>query len=184
MNPEQTESIEAAAPAPAPAIADRETSHKIKRRRRLLYAFALLALIVIAAFAVRTFFGGDDDKSAVKPKVAPPLIVERFKLLPVGGAKGRGIAELVQRPAGDGLRVLAVKLTPSLDAQVYQLLLAGGDQSDKLLGNEVVGQEKTFVGEAKVTADELHRYTRIEMRNVTQSDPPVSKLVLRGRIPR
>jgi hypothetical protein len=177
VNPSDTETV-------APPRTDREAAHKIKQRRRLLYGFALVALVVIGVFAVRTFFSGDDDAVKVRPKAAAPLIVERFKLLPVAGASGRGIAELVERKTGDGLRVLAVKLKPNLDGQVYQLLLAGGGLPEKLLGNEVVGQQKTFVGEAKVTADELHKYTRIELRNVTQSDEPVSKLVLRGRIPR
>ena len=156
----------------------------IKRRRRWLYGFAALALLAVCAFAATQLFGGDDAKDADKNQPKPPVIVERFELKPAKGQKGRGLAELVRRETGDGLRVLAANLKPNLDNEVYQLLLAGGGQEPKLLGNEVVGPQKTFVGEAKISADVLHQYRRIELRRVGRGNPPVTELVLRGSIPR
>lgn len=156
----------------------------IKRRRRWLYASAGLALIAVCAFAAIQLFSGGSKKSADRPEVKPPVIVERFEMKAVRGQRGHGLAELVRRPTNDGLRVLAVKLRPNLDEEVYQLLLTGSGNKDKLLGSEIVGQQKTFVGEARISANELHKYTRIELRRVGRGNPPVSKLVLRGSIPR
>jgi hypothetical protein len=155
----------------------------IRRRRRWLYAFAGSAVVAICAFAAMQLLSNDPKKEAAKKAATPPVIVERFQLKAVGGQSGHGLAELVRRPAGDGLRVLAGGLRPVLDGEVYQLLLAGGQSEPKLLGNELVGQTKTFVGEAKVDAAELHKYKRIELRRVGRGNPPPNKLVLRGTIP-
>lgn len=156
----------------------------LRRRRLLLYAFALLALALIAFFAVRTLTSDDKpDPAATKPQLERPLIVERFKLTAAKGQKGRGLGELVRRTKGDGLRVLAIELTPSRGEQFYQLLLADGKDT-RVLGNQVVGDEKTFVGEAKITSKELREFKRIELRRVTPGTPPESELVLRGKISR
>lgn len=156
----------------------------LRRRRLLLYGFALLALALIAFFAVRTLTGDEKpDPAASKPQLERPLIVERFKLTAAKGQKGRGIGELVRRDKGDGLRVLAIELTPSRGEQFYQLLLADGKDT-RVLGNQVVGDEKTFVGEAKITSKELREFKRIELRRVTPGSPPESELVLRGKISR
>jgi hypothetical protein len=169
--------------APPSAIAPDRAA--IKRRRRWLFLFAGLALIAVAGFAALQLFGKDNkNKDATTNGVPAPLILERFDLKPVGGQSGRGLAELVHRPGGDGLRVLAAKLRPTLDGQVYQLLLSGGTSPPKLLGNEKVNSNKTFVGEAKVSAEELHKYTSIVLNRVTTGSPPISRGVLKGSIPR
>lgn len=156
----------------------------LRRRRLLLYAFALLALALIAFFAVRTLTSDDKpDSAASKPQLERPLIVERFKLTAAKGQKGRGLGELVRRSKGDGLRVLAIDLTPSRGEQFYQLLLSDGKDT-RVLGNQVVGDEKTFVGEARITSKELREFKRIELRRVTPGSPPESELVLRGKISR
>lgn len=156
----------------------------VRRRRLLLYAFALIALLLIAVFAVRTLTADEKpDPAAARPQMERPLIVERFKLTATQGQKGRGLGELVRRKTGDGLRVLAIELTPSRGEQFYQLLLSDGDKT-RVLGNQVVGDEKTFVGEAKITSKELREYKRIELRRVTPGTPPESDLVLRGKISR
>jgi hypothetical protein len=159
---------------------------KILRRRRWLYASALLALIAVAVAIGFSLLGGSDRKTAAAKNAAsaPPIVLERIELKPVAGQSGHGLAELVRRPKSDALRVLAVKLRPSLAGEVYQLLLTGGSGGTKLLGNEVIGQNKTFIGEAKISANDMHRYSRIELRRVSEADPPVEKLVLRGSIPR
>lgn len=154
----------------------------VRRRRLILYAAALAALLVVAAFGASTLLSGGDDEPK-KARLATPLIVERFELKPVAGASGRGIAELLTRPTGTGLRVLAQDLKRSSAKQVYQLVLAGGTAGEKLLGNEVVGRTGLFVGEAKVSVDELHQHKRIELRLITQGDPPTEKTILRGSIP-
>jgi hypothetical protein len=157
---------------------------EIKKRRRILYGAALLALALIAAFAVITLTGGEDKEPTAAPELERPVIVERIALRATKGEKGRGIAELIKRADTERLRVLAVDLERSREGQVYQLLLAGGKPEPKLLGNVVVGEDKTFVGEAAVTGEELHSYRRIEIRRVTEANPPIDELVLRGAIPR
>lgn len=159
-------------------------SPNVRRRRLLLYAFALAALAVISIFAFRTLTGDDEvDPAAKRPQIERPLIVERFKLTAAKGQKGRGLGELVRRKSGDGLRVLAIDLAQSRGEQFYQLLLADGDKT-RVLGNQVVGEENTFVGEAKITSAELREFARIELRRVTPGSPPESELVLRGKISR
>lgn len=156
----------------------------LRRRRMLLYAFALIALALTAFFAVRTLTADDkSDSTASKPQIERPLIVERFKLTAAKGQKGRGLGELVRRKQGDGLRVLAIELAPSRGEQFYQLLLSDGDDT-RVLGNQVVGDEKTFIGEAKITSKQLREFKRIELRRVTPGSPPESELVLRGKISR
>ena len=175
MNSVETDS------APAAAL-DRAA---IKRRRRWLYGFAALALIAVCGFAgYQLFGGGADTKSKVKPAAKPPVILARIELKSVPGQTGEGLGELVRRPKTDGIRVLAIKLKPTLDGEVYQLLLVGSGSASKLLGSEIVGSNKTFVGEAKIDTTELLKYSRLELRRVGQGNPPTSKLVLSGAIPR
>lgn len=160
------------------------TSADIRRRRRVLYAAALLALALVAAFALVTLTGGDEDEPKQTPRMERPVILERIALTATKGEKGRGLAELISRSGEERLRVLAVELERSREGQAYQLLLAGGEKEPKLLGNVVVGEDKTLVGEAEVSGDELHSYKRIEIRRVTEASPPIDELVLRGAIPR
>lgn len=163
---------------------DESSSSDIKRRRRILYIAALFALLLIGAFAAATLIGGDDDEPPKRQTLERPVIVERIALRAKRGEKGRGIAELIDRQGSERLRVLAVELQRSRQGQVYQLLLAGGKPEPKLLGNVVVGEDKTFVGEARVSGEELHSYRRVEIRRVTEASPPIDELVLRGAIPR
>lgn len=155
----------------------------IRKRRLVLYAAAALALILIAGFAGRTLFSGDDKPKAA-PKVLTPVIIERIQLKPVGGTSGRGLAEVLRRGDAESMRVLAARLKPSTEKQVYQLVLTGGQPEDKLLGGSAVGAERIFVGEAKLTVQELHKYRRVELRVITNGAPPTEKTVLRGKIPR
>ncbi|MBJ7457655.1 MAG: hypothetical protein JHD02_00560 [Thermoleophilaceae bacterium] len=155
----------------------------VRKRRLVLYSAAGLAILLVAAFAGRTLLAGD-DKPAPPPKVVAPVIVERIQMKPVGGSRARGLAEVLRRGNDESVRVLAAQLKPSAENQVYRLLLTGGPPEDKLLGNSAVGTERIFVGEAKVTVDELHSYKRIEIRAVTNGAPPSEKTVLRGKIPR
>jgi hypothetical protein len=171
--PDQT-SIRPAPPTRDPAI---------RRRRILLYSAAVLAMLVVAAFAARSLFSGS-DKQKPAPKVLTPVILERIQLKPLGGAGGRGLAEVLRRGQAESLRVLAARLKPSSDKQVYQLVLTGGAADEKLLGNEVVGAERIFVGESKVSVSTLHSYSRIELRLITNGAPPSEKTILRGTIPR
>lgn len=155
----------------------------IRRRRLLLYGFSLVALIAIAVLAYLTFFSSDDETAKQPQRMSPPLIVERFKLTAAAGEEGRGLGELVRRETGDGFRVLAIDLKPSGKEQFYQLLLSAGEKT-RVLGNQVIGDEGTFVGEAELSGSELREFRRIELRRVTEGTPPQSDLVLRGRIPR
>ncbi|MGH2906615.1 MAG: hypothetical protein ACRDKI_07575 [Solirubrobacterales bacterium] len=159
------------------------TTEEVKRRRRILYGFAIAVVVAIGGVALFSLLNRDDSNKK-NQVAAPPLILERFVLLPAPGQSGRGLAELVKRDKNDGLRVLAVKLEPSLDEEVYQLLLVGGHSKPKLLGNEVVGPNGGFIGEAKISPETLHSYRRIELRRVGQGNPPPNKLVLRAAIPR
>lgn len=152
----------------------------IRRRRLILYAAASVGLAAVIVAGVLTLSGGT-KKPTAKPKLKAPVIVERIPLKPVDGSSARGLGELVRRESKDGFRVLAVQLKPSGDNQAYQLVLTGGEP-EKLLGTEVVGKDGAFVGEAPVSAGELHSFKRVELRRVSR-DPETAKTVLRGKIP-
>lgn len=165
---------------------DADADRTVKRRRRWLTAYGALAVAaVVAVAAVQALGDSDDEKRRVSALAEPsrPVIVERFKLKPVSGARGHGLAELVRDDGESKLRVLAVRLKPSLAGESYELVLAGGRQDPKLLGNQTVGQKGAFLGQAEITVDRLHRFKRIELRRVTDGTPPEEELVLRGRIP-
>lgn len=155
----------------------------IRKRRLVLYSAALLALLLVAGFAGRTLLSGDDNPEVV-PKVLTPVIIERIQLKPIGGSSGRGLAEVLRRGSAESMRVLAARLKPSTEKQIYQLVLTGGQPEDKLLGNSAIGSERIFVGEAKLTVAELQKYRRVELRVITNGAPPSEKTVLRGTIPR
>jgi hypothetical protein len=155
---------------------------QIKRRRIILYVAASLGVAAILVAGVLSISTGGSEKPMVAPNLKAPVIVERIPLKPVNGSSAQGLAELVRRETNDGLRVLAVKLPTSKENQVYQLLLVGGEGGEKLLGNEVVSDQRAFIGESKLTADELHSHKYVELRLVTQGEPPTEKTVLRGRI--
>ena len=155
----------------------------IRKRRMLLYIAAGLGVLLVAGFAAQSLFSGDDNPKPA-PKVVTPVILERIQMKPVGGASGRGLAEVLRRGDAESLRVLAARLKPATEKQVYQLLLTGGTAEDKVLGNQVVGTEGIFVGESKVSVSTLHQYKRLELRLITNGAPPSEKTVLRGSIPR
>ncbi|MBI2691930.1 MAG: hypothetical protein HYX29_08315 [Solirubrobacterales bacterium] len=155
----------------------------VRKRRLVLYAAALLALLLVAGFAGRTLLSGDDNPEVV-PKVLTPVIIERIQLKPIGGSSGRGLAEVLRRGSAESMRVLAARLKPSTEKQIYQLVLTGGQPEDKLLGNSAIGSERIFVGEAKLTVAELQKYRRVELRVIINGAPPSEKTVLRGTIPR
>jgi hypothetical protein len=156
----------------------------IARRRRLLYAAAFVGFLLVAAVAARSIFSGDDKDTKTPVKLTAPVIVERIQLKPVGSSSGRGLAEVLRRGNAESLRVLVAELKPTANGQIYQLVLTGGPKDEKLLGNEAVGKQKIFVGEAKLPLETLHSYRRIELRLVTNGDPPDEALIVRGKIPR
>src|SRR5262245_40625176 len=120
-------------------------ANAIRRRRRVLYAVSALALVAVAVVAVLQLAGSDEKKNTGPKPLAPPVILERILMRPVDGGSSRGLAELVRHDSRDGLRVLAVGLRRSVGDEIYQLLLTGGRSQPKVLGNQKVGEEKTFV---------------------------------------
>jgi hypothetical protein len=167
----------------AETSADQIPQPDIRKRRQVLYVATAIGVLLVAVFAARSLFSGD-DKPKTAPKVITPVIIERIELKPVDGASGRGLAEVLRRGEAESLRVLTAKLKPSNDKQIYQLVLTGGTSDEKLLGNEAVGADGIFVGEAKVSIATLHQYKRIEIKRITNGAPPKETTVLRGSIPR
>ncbi len=155
----------------------------IAKRRRILYSVALIALVAIAVFALGPL-SGSETKPKKQPKVETPVILARIELKPVGRSAASGLAEVLRRGDRQSLRVLATKLTPNKKDEAYQLVLAGGDAPERLLGTAIVGKERLFVGEAKIGIDELERHRTVQLRRVTRGENPTATTVLRGRIPR
>ncbi len=154
------------------------------RRRRVLYLLTAALLAALAVYGALTLELGQDDEPTVRPPVATPVIVARIKLSSVAGQRGRGLGELINRNDKESLRVLASRLRPNREGEAYQLVLAGGPDGERMLGNAVVGDARVFVGEAELSFDQLERYKRVELRRVTAGERPTAELVLRGKIPR
>jgi hypothetical protein len=160
------------------------TDATTRKRRRLLYAAAAVALVLIAVVAAQSLFSGEDKETTKPVKLAAPVIVERIQMKPVGSASGHGLAEVLRRGDAESLRVLAAELKPSGQGEIYQLVLKAKGKEEKLLGNEAVGKQKIFVGEAKLPLSTLHDYSTIELRLISNGDPPKQTPILRGTIPR
>lgn len=164
-----------------------DTPAAIRRRRRWLTAFVLLGLAAIVSIGAARLFGttnGEQTRAAADNKAPASVVLERFELKPPSGGRARGLVELVRHGGVTSLRMIAVRLKPSLADDVYQVSLAGGGRGDKLLGGEVVGGKGTFLARAAVTSELLHRYRRIEMRLVGSATSGEGRLVLRAEIPR
>lgn len=159
-------------------------AENVARRRAILYSLGALLLLGIVVYAVTGISASGDDKPKAKAPTATPVIVGRIQLKAVKGESGSGLAELLNRNDQESLRVIASKLPPNQKDEAYQLVLAGGKDGERMLGNAVVGKARVFVGEAKLGFAELERYKRVELRRVTRGENPTAELVLRGRIPR
>ena len=173
-------------PSENPGESGSERSVDFKRRRRWLFAYGVLAVAVVISVAAVQVLGKSKDEKKRAAAVSEPaksVIVERFKLKPATGEQGHGLAELVRKNGVSRLRVLAVGLKPSLVSESYQLVLAGGRQDPTPLGNQTVGQKGTFLGQATITVDAVHKFRRIELRRITEGTPYDDRLVLRGAIP-
>lgn len=161
---------------------DSDRDPSIRKRRRILYAAAVVGSLLVAAVAASSLFKGD-DKPKPAPKTVTPVIVARVPLKPVGGASGRGLAEILRRNSAESMRVLAAKLTPTTDKQFYQLVLSGGNAEERVLGNEQVGRQSVFIGESKISLAEIQKHKYIVLRRVTNGAPVKQTTILRGTIP-
>lgn len=153
----------------------------IARRRRILFFGAAAILLALVAVAVVPLLQHDKKPVRVKPPQSA-VILARVELKPVGGGQAKGLAEILRRGQDQSIRVLATKLPPSREGEVYGLFLAGG-APQRLLGSAVVGSQRIFVGEAKVGIGELEKFKRIELRRATTGQDPKETIVLRGKIP-
>ncbi|MBI4898812.1 MAG: hypothetical protein HY827_10665 [Actinobacteria bacterium] len=158
-----------------------------RRRRRWLYAFASLGIAAVSAVAVVQLVKGNDSDHArdlLATKPTSSVVLERFELKAPNGGRAQGLVELIRKDDKTSLRMIAVRLKPSVTDEVYQVSLTGGDEDERLLGGEVVGGKGTFIARADINSEELHKYSRIEMRRVGSTTVGSGKLVLRSRIPR
>lgn len=150
-------------------------------------AFALLGLAAIVSVAVVRLFAksdGNQVRVAADKNSTATVVLERFEMKPPPGGRASGLAELVRNGGATSLRMIAVRLKPSVSDEVYQVSLTGGGGGDKLLGGEVVGGKGTFLARAAVGSELLHRYRRIEMRRVGSATSGQGRLVLSAEIPR
>lgn len=159
-----------------------ERDPAIRRRRRVLYAGGAVGLLLVAAVAAASLIDSK-PKPAAAPKLTAPVIVARIQMRPVSGGSARGLGEILRRGDGESLRVLIARLKASRGSQFYQLILAGGDADERVLGNQKVSSEGVFVGETKITLEELQRHGRLELRLVKPGPPVVQRTVVRGKIP-
>lgn len=154
----------------------------IARRRRILFAVGGLVLLCVTIVAVTPLLKSDKKAKTVQPP-KQAVILARVELRPVGGANGKGLAEVIRRGGQQSVRVLAARIAPSKDGEVYGLFLTNGAKQ-KLLGSALVGSQRIFVGESKVGIHELEQFKRIELRRATTGANPKETVILRGRIPR
>ena len=158
----------------------------VRKRRRWLIAFSLLACLAVTSVAtVRAIKTNDREKARamVTKEVKASLVLERFELSAPNGGRAQGLVELVRREEKTSLRMIAVRLKPSIADEIYQVSLTGGSGESKLLGGEPAGAKGTFLARAEISADELHQFRRIEVRRVGSNTSGQGKLVLRARIP-
>ncbi len=174
LNPETAERADAVSPT------------ALRRRRLWLYALVLLGLVAVAAVTLTQIKQSNDRERAqdlLTSKPSTSVVLERFELRSPAGVKAQGLVELVRRQGKTSLRMIAVRLRPSVTDEVYQVSLAGGAGDDRLLGGQAVGRKGTFLARADVSSEELHRFKTIEIRRVGSNTSGKGKLVLRANIP-
>jgi hypothetical protein len=155
----------------------------IARRRTILFSVGAMAVLLLAVVALIPLLKADPKPKTVKPP-EKPVIVARIEMKATKNAKkAHGLGELIHRGDVESLRVLVSGLPANRKNEAYQLMLAGGENPEKLLGTVVVGDQGIFVGEAKVGFEELKQFKRLQLRRVTRGDNPTAELVSTGRVP-
>lgn len=157
----------------------------VRSRRRWLAAFALLGVAAIVTVAGVQLFAGKEDEQKRDRALdgsARPVVLERFDLKPRRGKSRRGLAELVRRDDRTYLRIIAAGLRQTIGDQAYQASLTKRSRS-KLLGSQRVDEKGVFLGQTVIDSDQLHAFSRIELRLVGGDLSESGRLILRGEIP-
>lgn len=157
----------------------------IRRRRRWLIAFSALGLATILSVVAVQLFGGDEQaqqRDRALDDTPRSVVLERFDLEPRHGKSRRGLAEFVRRDGETYLRMIAAGLRRTYGEEVYQASLTQ-KREEKVLGSRPVTSKGVFLGETPMSSEELHSFSRIELRLVGSDLEGSGKLILRGSIP-
>jgi hypothetical protein len=154
----------------------------LRRRRLMLFMAALLAVSVVGTVAVVTSREQDSLKSERSPRRAAATPVARITLEPTrrAPADARGLGEVVRREGRQELRVIAQNLRLTGDASTYRVYLARGE-AQKTLGRVRTDRRGTLLGEARLAAGDLTRFTQLRISFETENS---QRDVLRGDLPR
>lgn len=190
------------APAAAPAGPLSPEARRLVLRRRILGgaagAVVLLALVPLALGQGAFFLiggggdGGDRERPAGREQAAEPRILATIPLAAVRGAKGEGVAVVVDTGNEQRLRVVAQGLEPAPPGtqqdpgDAYEVWLYNSCKDSKSLGAGKTDEQGSYQGEsaAAIAPADLARYRYIDVsrEKIDRNVEHVCKSVLRGRI--
>jgi hypothetical protein len=189
----------APAPAPTPAAAALPAASggglspgasAIVRRRRIIGG--VLAAIVVAAviLLVTGAFSGNDNKGSSTTAgntgttggAATKLLSEGV-LKPVNGAKGSGIAVVIQQGNQTQLVIQATKLQPTTQQTAYEVWLYNSNSDAVALGAQFTDQQGTLQGRGPVPNSwQKFKYVILTRERVGTNPKTPSAILLRARL--
>ena len=189
----------APAPSPAPKVGSGQSAVRsplspaaqaIVRRRRIIGGVLLLAIVVVGVLAIVGVFssGGGGNKTASNAPTTttggtPTKFLKEGVLRPVGGAKGTGIAVILQQGSQTQLVVQATKLQPTDRQHAYEVWLYNSASDAAQLGAQFTDQQGNLQGRGAVPANwQSFKYVVLSREKVGTNPKTPSGLVLRAQL--
>ena len=173
----------------ARTVALSPAAQSIVRRRRIIGGVVALAVVVVAILAILGVFsgGGSNNAASNTPTTttggAPTKFLKEGVLRGVGGAKGTGIAVILQQGDQTQLVVQATKLQPTDRQTAYEVWLYNSGSDSVPLGAQFTDQQGNLQGRGSVPGNwQNFKYVVLSREKVGTNPTSPSGLVLRARL--
>jgi Anti-sigma-K factor rskA len=159
------------------------------RRRRIIGGVLAAAVVVVLILLITGVFGGGGGKkntaASTTPTTtgAPTKFLREGVLRPVNGAKGAGIAVVLQQGNQVQLVVQATKLQPTTRTTAYEVWLYNSASDAAQLGAQFTDSAGNLQGRGNVPANwQSFKYVVLSREKVGSNPKTPSGLVLRARL--
>jgi anti-sigma-K factor RskA/sigma-70-like protein len=186
-----------AARSPQPAVRSPQAARtgalspaaqSVVRRRRIIGGILAAAVLVVVILLITNVIGGGGGKKNAASTTgtsttggAPTKFLRDGVLKPVNGAKGTGIAVVLQQGSQVQLVVQATKLQPTTRQTAYEVWLYNSTSDTAPLGAQFTDQQGNLQGRGAVPANwQKFRYVVLTREKVGTNPKTPSGLVLRA----
>jgi hypothetical protein len=160
----------------------------VVRRRRIIGGVLAAAVIVVVILLITNVIGGGGGKKNAASTTgtsttggAPTKFLRDGVLKPVNGAKGTGIAVVLQQGSQVQLVVQATKLQPTTRQTAYEVWLYNSTSDAAPLGAQFTDQQGNLQGRGAVPANwQNFKYVVLTREKVGTNPKTPSALVLRA----